>query len=75
MAKLKEKLIEEIRNSNDTELLREIYKVLKESDKNEVIQLSNSQIKSIQKAEEEVNRGDFITQEQMNKDIDEWLKD
>ncbi|MEX0811844.1 MAG: hypothetical protein WD048_06485 [Chitinophagales bacterium] len=75
MAKLKEKLIEEIRNSNDTELLREIYKVLKESDKNEVIQLRNSQIKSIQKAEEEVNRGDFITQEQMNKDIDEWLKD
>lgn len=73
MGKLKDKLIEEIRNSNDEELLEEIYQVLRDRANNEIIQLTESQIQSVKKAQKEVNEGKYFTQEQIDKELDQWL--
>lgn len=74
MGKLKDKLIEEIRNSKDKELLEEIYHILREKDNDEKIQLTDTQIKSIKKAKDEVKEGEFFTEEQIDNDLYKEIK-
>lgn len=75
MTKLKDKLIEEIRNSKDKELLEEIYQVLSDKDRNDILQLSDTQIESIKKAQKEVGEGKYFTQEQIDNELDQWLEE
>jgi hypothetical protein len=75
MVKLKDKLIEEIKNSKDKELLEEIYQVLSDKGRNEIVQLSDTQIESIKKAQKEVGEGKYFTQEQIDNELDQWLEE
>ena len=71
---LKERLIDKIQSTENQELLEEAFRLLElESDDIEVYKLSAEQLKSIKEAQDQIRNGQFLTDEQANKDIDEWL--
>ena len=73
---LKSKLLEEIKNSEDYQVLEEVYKLLNlESESFEVFKFSETQEKSILKAKQQIKNGDFLTEEEANKEIDKWLEE
>ena len=73
---LKSKLLEEIKNSEDYQVLEEVYKLLNlESEIFEVFKFSERQEKSILKAKQQIKNGDFLTEEEANKEIDKWLEE
>ena len=73
---LKSKLLEEIKNSEDYQVLEEVYKLLNlESESFEVFKFSERQEKSILKAKQQIKNGDFLTEEEANKEIDKWLEE
>ena len=73
---LKSKLLEEIKNSEDYQVLEEVYKLLNlESESFEVFKFSERQEKSILKAIQQIKNGDFLTEEEANKEIDKWLEE
>jgi hypothetical protein len=75
MSTLKDKLIEEIKNSKDKELLEEIYQVLCDKGHDEIVHLTDAQIESIKKAQKEVVEGKYFTQEQIDDELDQWLEE
>jgi len=71
---LKNKVISKINQLNDDEILEEVYKILYSNfDDNEIYQLSDNHIIAIEKAKAQIERGEYITNEKANKEIDEWL--
>lgn len=74
MSKLKDNLIEEIKNSKNKELLEEIYQVLKDNENTDMVMLSDNQIKSIENAQKEFKEGKYFTQEQIDKEFDKWIE-
>jgi len=75
MSKLKDSLIEEIKNSKNKELLEEIYQVLKDNENTDMVMLSDDQIKSIENAQNEFKEGKYFTQEQVDKEFDKWIEE
>lgn len=75
MSKLKDNLIEEIKNSKNKELLEEIYQVLKDNENTDMVILSDDQIKSIENAQNEIKEGKYFTQEQVDKEFDKWIEE
>lgn len=74
MIEIKERLINTIKASNDADLLEDFFEILNE-DKNQVFELSSEQVKSVEKSLIEYSKGDFYTQEEIEKKMDEWLKE
>ena len=71
---LKERLINKIQTTENQELLEEAFRLLElESDDIDIYKLSAEQHKSIKEAQEQIRNGQFLTDDQANKDIDEWL--
>jgi predicted transcriptional regulator len=71
---LKNKLIDHIKASTDTELLEGLYNYLAQDESSrEVYQLSEKQNLAIEEARAEYKRGEFTTDEQVNKEMEEWL--
>ena len=62
-------------DSANKDLLEEIYKVLEEEEDKEIIYLGDEQLQSIQKAEKEYEEGNFFTQEEIDTELNEWLKE
>ena len=72
---LKEKLIQSIENTNDEQLLGEIYRLFAiENNDLEIYKLSEEQIQAIIIGQNEIRNGLFIENEAANKEIEEWLK-
>ncbi len=72
---LKEKLIQSIENTNDEQLLGEIYRLLAiENNDLEIYKLSEEQRQAILIGQNEIRNGLFIENEAANKEIEEWLK-
>ena len=72
---LKRKLIAKISESNDPNLLKEVFRLLEiESEDIEIHKLSVDQRKRIDKAREEIKDGKFISNDEADTEIDEWLK-
>lgn len=71
---LKQKLIRRIDQSENSELLEEMYRIItnEESDGN-VYELSADQIKAVEEAQLQYKEGKFLTREQADKDVDKWL--
>ena len=75
MVNLKERLIKRIQETSDPDLLKEIYRLLEiDFDDLELYKLSDEQRDAIREAQQQINQGDFLTHEQANKEIEEWLK-
>ena len=71
---LKNKVIGKINQLNDDEILNEIYKLLDDNDEDtEIFQLSENHKIAIEIARNQIDKGEYLTNEQANKEIREWL--
>jgi predicted transcriptional regulator len=71
---MKKELIEKIQSTDDEMLLEEIYRLLEINlDEDYVIELTESQNEMINAGIKDIKEGNFLTHEQANKEIDEWL--
>lgn len=71
---LKNKIILKVRQVNDEEVLNEIYKLLDDSlDDSEIMMLSDNHKNAIEVAKEQIEKGEYLTNEQANKEMDKWL--
>ncbi|MCM4161907.1 hypothetical protein FHG64_14720 [Antarcticibacterium flavum] len=72
---IKKKLINEINSSTNKDLLEELYNYLnQENAVQETYKLNTEQNSAIREAREQIKNGDYLTNEQANLEIDEWLK-
>jgi hypothetical protein len=71
---LKHKLITKIKQTNNNGLLEEMYRLLTVDDSElEILELTPEQRASIGMAQEQYRKGLYLSQEQADKEIDEWL--
>lgn len=71
---LKEKLISKIQNIENEDILNEVYRLLEiESDDLESYSLSDEQISVVNEAKEQINKGQFLTHEEAQLKINQWL--
>jgi hypothetical protein len=71
---IKKKLINEINLSKNKGLLEEFYRFLNlENEIQETYKLNTEQKSAIAEAREQIENGDYLTNEQANQDIEEWL--
>ncbi len=71
---LRNQLIVKIQNTNDDYLLEEVYRLLEMEPENmEVYKLSNEQKTAIAEARQQIMDGQSLTDDQANKEIDQWL--
>jgi hypothetical protein len=72
---LKEKLIEKINSTDDVELLKELLLVIDfESKSEDVYEMSPGEIEAVNEGLKQFKNGQWITHEESNKRVDEWLK-
>lgn len=73
-AELKKRLIDKIQKTDNENLLEEAFRLLQlESEDIEIYKLSDEQKSAVNEAREQIKRGEFLTDDEANKDIDEWL--
>lgn len=73
-AELKKRLIDKIQKTDNQDLLEEAFKLLQlASEDIEVYKLSDEQKSAVNEAREQIKRGEFLTDAQVNKDVGEWL--
>ena len=71
---LKKRLIEKIQKTENEGLLEEAYRLLElETSDIEIYKLSDNQKLIVEESRQQIKNGQFLTDEQANKDIDEWL--
>lgn len=71
---LRKRLIDKIQKTENDDLLKELYRLLEmETEDIEIYKLNDSQKKAIDEARLQINNGQFLTNEQANKEIDQWL--
>ncbi|MEI6880276.1 MAG: hypothetical protein WCK82_02880 [Bacteroidota bacterium] len=72
---LKEKLINSINKTDNEELLHEVYRLLEiENEDIEVYKLSDEQRMAISISQQQIKNGEFITNQEADNEIEEWLK-
>lgn len=72
---LRKKLIDKIQETKDDRILEEAYRLFElEAEDIEVYKLNDDQKKAISEARQQIKNGQFLTEENANKEIDEWLK-
>lgn len=72
---IRKKLIEEINSSTNKDLLEELYNYFnQENTIQKTYKLSNEQNSAIQEARTQFEKGEYLTDEQANQEIEEWLK-
>lgn len=71
---LRRRLIDKIQKTENADLLAEAYRLLElETEDIEIYKLNDDQRKAITEARQQINNGQFLTDGQSNKEIDEWL--
>jgi hypothetical protein len=71
---IKNKVISKINQLHDDSLLIEIYKLLDiEFEDPEIYRLSDNHKQVLEDAKAQIDRGEYITNQQSEKEIDEWL--
>jgi len=71
---LRKKLIDKIQKTDNEPLLEEAYRLLAlETEGLDVYKLNEEQKNSVAEAREQIKRGQFLTNDQANNEIDEWL--
>lgn len=71
---LKEKIINQIREMDNEELLKEIGRLLQLEGKAKYI-LNDDQLSIVQEAQQQIKGGQYLTDEEADKEIDEWLNE
>jgi len=71
---LKKRLIGKIDQTENNELLEEMYRLIaNEETDTRVYELSEEQIRAVEEGQLQYKNGMFLTEEQADKDIEEWL--
>lgn len=70
---LKKAVIGKIADTRDEEILRTIYRMLDSIQ--DVHQLSSEERMMIEEARAEYKRGEIVSDEDLQKELDKWLKD
>ena len=71
---LKNKVISKINQVNDDEILNEVYQLLNDSfEDTELYQLSENHKIAIEIAKDQIGKGEYLTNEQANREIGKWL--
>lgn len=71
---LKNKVIGKINQINDDEILKEVYQLLDDNfEDTEIYQLSENHKIAVEIAITEIDNGEYLTNEQANKEIGKWL--
>jgi len=71
---IRKKLIEKINLSNNKNLLEEMYSFFNNDNDAELYKLNEDQKKVIAEGRNQVKNGQFFTNDQVNNEIEEWLK-
>jgi vacuolar-type H+-ATPase subunit H len=71
---LKKEILRKIGETEDYLLLDDINKMLSSSDK-EVYELTPEQSLRIEEAKSQYSQGEYLTDDQAEKEIDEWLEE
>lgn len=72
---LRKRLIDKIQKTDNENLLEEAYRLLElETQDIELYKLTDEQRKAVNEARQQIKDGQFLTDEQANNEIDEWLK-
>ena len=75
MVDLKEQLIKKIQATTDKDILEEVYRLLEINfNDDEDYNLTNEQKNAIKEAQEQIKKRDYLTEEQANNQVEEWLK-
>lgn len=70
---LQESIIQKIRRTNDDELLNYLNQLLSNEVEQETYYTSDDQKAKIKEGQEQIAKGNYFTNEQVEKEIDEWL--
>ncbi len=71
---LKHKVIGKINELDDDGLLKDLIRLIEDSsDDTEIYRLSDNHKKAVNTAIDQIGKGDFLTNEQSNEQIGEWL--
>lgn len=71
---LRKRLIDKIQKTDNENLLEEAYRLLElEAEDIEIYKLSDEQRKAVNEAKQQIKSGKYLTDDQANKEIDEWL--
>ena len=74
VAELQKKLIEKINSTNDAGLLEDIYNFIGvDEEVAEFYQLTNAQLSVVQESQQQIKNGNCFTDDEVNKETDEWL--
>jgi len=72
---LRKKLIEKISVTENEELLGEAYRLLEmETADMGIYKLNDQQIAAISEAKDQIRNGEFLSNEEADREIDSWLK-
>jgi hypothetical protein len=75
-AELKERLINKISHTDNENILAEVNRLLgieTESEADEVFIFNETEKTKIEEARLQIKNGDFLTHDESNKEIEEWL--
>ena len=71
---LRKRLIDKIQKTDDENLLEEAYRLLElETESIETYKLNDDQRNAVDQARQQIKKGEFLTDEQANQEIDKWL--
>lgn len=74
-SELKKLLIDKIQETDNKNLLEEAFRLLHmESEDIELYRLSEDQKNAVNEARQQIKNGQFLTDDESNKDINEWLR-
>ena len=74
VAELKKRLIGKINQTENNEILEEMYRLLvNEETDSSVYELSDEQLNAVEEAREQFKKGLFLRNEQADNEIEEWL--
>ena len=71
---LKDKLITKIRETDDPAILEEVSRLFELQEPESIYHVNEEQKKAINEAQEQIKNKQTLTDEQADKDIDEWLR-
>lgn len=72
---MKQELIDKIKSTKDGNILEEVYRILEVGTQEvEMIVLSNEQKGSIDKGIKDIEEGNYLSNEEANREIEGWLK-
>ncbi len=75
VTELQQKLIDKISSTNDVDLLEDIYSFIGiDEEVEKFYTLSDKQISSIEQSQQQIKDGNYFTNDDVNKEIDEWLE-